>query len=181
MNSSSQMYAHTQSRWGKDSKLPASHISSGARHDEYCLIQHLLKSIKALHWRSWEMENKALQASARMCEWKKNWWLSSLIFIVHKDPDYKMQLVISEFLICLLGINKIVVYVCIRETGIILHCTQVWGTVCPTTKKMVWMGRQRTEKVPLEIAFTMPFCFGEKRKKNNPDTKISWNSIILNT
>lgn len=45
--------------------------------------------------------------------------------MVHKDPDYKMQFVISEFFICLLGINKIVVYVCTRETGIVLHCMQV--------------------------------------------------------
>lgn len=52
----SQLCAHTQSRWRKVSKLPASHIGSGARHYEYCLIQLLLKSIKALHWRPWRQK-----------------------------------------------------------------------------------------------------------------------------
>lgn len=66
----SQLCAHTQSRWRKVSKLPASHISSGARHYEYCLIQLLLKSIKALHWRPWETENNTLHAW-RVCEWRK--------------------------------------------------------------------------------------------------------------
>lgn len=40
--------------------------------------------------------------------------------MVLKDPDYKMQLLIYEFLICLLGINNTLDCVCTRERGILL-------------------------------------------------------------
>lgn len=171
------MYAHKQSRWGKGSRLPASHISWGARHYERCLIQRLLKSIKALHWRSWEMENKPLHASAQMCEWKKkNWWLSSpLIFMVHKDPDYKMQLVISEFFICLLGITKIVVCVCTRETGITLHCMQVSEVqyVLQLRKWFEWEDRG------LKKCHLVLLCFGEKRRKRRKKKTVTLTRLSI--